>query len=132
MSKKFLKKIIAQSPQDLQMISAICSGAKVKLSEIKFLRKNKIFLLFLKRKNKENEKPTETIDSIVKFEFIESTKSKNIDQADQNKVLELLAIDVFKKELNYEIMLLFFNNAFITLRSEIIECSLENIKKTND
>ena len=47
MEKKFLKKIIAQSPEDLRIISACCSGAKVKTSEIKYLPKNKIFLLSL-------------------------------------------------------------------------------------
>ena len=30
MDKKFLKKVIAQSPEDLQIISACCSEAKVK------------------------------------------------------------------------------------------------------
>ena len=34
MSKKFLKKIIAQSAKDLQLVSACCSEGKVKLSEI--------------------------------------------------------------------------------------------------
>ena len=43
MGKKFLKKIIAQSAEDLQIISACCSEAKVNISEIKFLPSNKIF-----------------------------------------------------------------------------------------
>ena len=34
MDKKFLKKIIAQSPEDLQMISACCSEGKAKISDI--------------------------------------------------------------------------------------------------
>ena len=45
MDKKFLKKIIAQSPEDLQMISACCSEGKVKISDIKYLPSNKIFLI---------------------------------------------------------------------------------------
>ena len=55
MDKKFFKKIIAQSPEDLQIISACCSEAKVKTSEIKYLPSNKIFLLSLVRFDKENE-----------------------------------------------------------------------------
>ena len=35
MVKKYLKKIIAQSPQDLQVISACCEGGKIKIDEIK-------------------------------------------------------------------------------------------------
>ena len=42
MGKKFLKKIIAQSPEDLQIISAYSQGAKIKLRDIKYLSSNKI------------------------------------------------------------------------------------------
>ena len=77
MDKKFFKKIIAQSPEDLQIISACCSEAKVKTSEIKFLPSNKIFLLSLLRFDKENENNKKSIYSIIKFEFIEFSKSKN-------------------------------------------------------
>ena len=45
MDKKFLKKIIAQSQEDLQIISALCSEAKVKINNIKYLPSNKIFLM---------------------------------------------------------------------------------------
>ena len=48
-------------------------------------------------------------------------KSKNINQNNNRGVLELLAIDLFKVGQNYEITLLFQNNAFITLFTEILE-----------
>lgn len=129
MDKKYLKKIIAQSPLDLNMISACCSEAKLKLSDIKYLPKNKLFLISIERLNKEIENKSEKINSIIKFEFIESSKSKNIDQSNQEIILELLAIDLVKKNQNYEIILLFSNNAFITLSAEIIEVTLEDQKK---
>ena len=132
MDKKFFKKIIAQSPEDLQIISACCSEAKVKTSEIKFLPSNKIFLLSLLRFNKENENNKKSIHSIIKFEFIESTKSKNIDQKSPKILMELIAIDVFKKELNFEITLLFSKNRIITLSSEVIEVTLEDQKLKDD
>ena len=129
MDKKYLKKIIAQSPLDLKMISACCSEAKLKLSDIKYLPKNKLFLISIERLNKEIENKGEKINSIIKFEFIESSKSKNIEQSKQEIILELLAIDLVKKNQNYEIILLFSNNAFITLGAEIIEVTLEDQKK---
>jgi len=43
MDKKFLKKIIAQSQEDLQIISACCSGAKLKTNDIKYLSSIKFF-----------------------------------------------------------------------------------------
>ena len=129
MDKKFLKKIIAQSPEDLQIISAFCSEAQVKISEIKYLPSNKIFLLSLLRIDRENQKNKNLIKSIIKFEFIESSKSKNISQNNHNISLELLAIDIFKREHNFEIILLFSKNRFITLTSEICEVTLEDMEK---
>ena len=132
MAKKFLKKIIAQSPEDLQIISACCSEAKVKTSDIKYLPFNKIFLLSILRFSKETENTKKQINSILKFEFIETSKSKNIDQKDSDLVLELLAIDLFKKGQNYEITLLFSKNRIITLNAEVIEVVLEDQKIIND
>ena len=132
MDKKFLKKIIAQSPEDLQVISACCSEAKVNTSEIKYLPSNKIFLLSILRIDKENENNKNLINSIIKFEFIESSKSKNIDQNNPNLLLELLAIDIFKRDHNFEITLLFSKNRFITLTTEVIEVTLEDQKLEDD
>ena len=131
MGKKFLKKIIAQNSKDLQFISACCSEGKVKVDEIKFLKKNKLFLLSIERLNKENNK-NKKIKSICKFEFVDNVKSKNIDQNDKNNILKLLAIDLFKVKENFEITLLFNNNAFITLSTEVLEITLEDQNKIND
>jgi hypothetical protein len=132
MDKKFLKKIIAQSQKDLQIISACCSGAKLKTNDIKYLSSNKIFLLSISRLNKEAEDKKRIINSIIKFDFIESSKSKNIDQNDLDSILELFAINVFKREHNFEITLLFSKNRIITLTAEAIEVTLEDQKFIND
>ena len=127
----FLKKVIAQSPDDLQIISAICAESKVKISNIKYLPTTKIFLLSVLRMDKEttNGKP---INSVVKFEFIESSKSKNIDQSNTDLTLEFLAIDIFKKKENFEIVLLFSKNGIITLSTEVVDVTLEDQKIKND
>ena len=129
--KKYLAKIIAKDPNGLQVISACCSDGKIKADEIKFLKKNKLFLLSIERLNKEKDK-NKKIKSICKFEFIDGVKSKNIDQNDKNSILELLAIDLFKVKENFEITLLFKNNAFITLFTEVLEITLEDQNKLND
>ena len=126
MQKRYLKKIIAQNKEDLQIISALCSGSKILQSEIKFLRENRVFLLPLQRDNKEQEKSEKKINSIIKFDYIYRSKSKNIDQKFKNNVLELLTIEIFKKDNNFEIILLFSNNAAINLIAEVIEVSLED------
>ena len=132
MAEKFLKKIIAQNQDDLRVISALCSGAKIKQTEIRFLKENKIFLISLERENKEKINSKDKINSILKFEFIETSKSKNIDQNSEDNVLELLAIESYKKENDNEIVLLFSNNGIINLFCEIIECTLEDVKVADD
>ena len=132
MNKKFLKKIIAHSSEDLKLISACCSEGRVKTGNIKYLPKNKIFLLFIDRLLKEEENNKDRVSSIIKFEYIYSSKSKNINQKNMDLTIELLAIDIFKKDHNYEIILLFSNNGFITLNAEIIDVVLEDQKNTYD
>ena len=129
MIKRYLAKIIAKDSQGLQLISACCAGAKVKITEIKYLLKNKIFLLSLERLSKESDNNNLKINSICKFEFIDNVKSKNVNQNDLNLVLELFTIDLLKNKENYEINLIFSNNAYITLSTEIVEVTLEDQNK---
>ena len=132
MENQYLKKIIAQSPDDLNVISACCSEGRVNIKDVKYLASNKIFLMSILRLSKEEENKNKQINSIIKFEFINSSKSKNIDQNDTNLTLELLAIDIFKKEENFEITMLFSKNRIITLAAEVIEVTLEDQKIAND
>ena len=124
MGKQFLKKITCQSPEDLPYISALVSEGKIKLSELKYLPKNKIFLFLVERLNKEDTESKKKINSIVKFSCINFTKSKNFKFSDKDEIFELLAIDLLKKDHNYEIVLLFSNNRFITLNAEVIDIEL--------
>jgi hypothetical protein len=126
MKKKYLAKIIAKDNDGLQMISAFCAEAKVNISEIKYLPKTKIFLLSLKRLNKENDKEEMELNSICKFEYVDHVRSKNINQNNKELVLELLTIDLLKNNNNYEISLIFLNNRYITLSTEIIEVTLDD------
>ena len=100
-----------------------------------YLLKENINLQYSKsliRDNKEKADSKEKINSIIKFEFIEESKSKNIDQNNEESILELLAVETYKKENNYEIILLFSNNGIINLFCEIIDCTLEDVKIRND
>ena len=132
MENQYLKKIIAQSPEDLNIISACCSEGRVNIKDVKYLASNKIFLMSILRLSKEEENKNKQINSIIKFEFINSSKSMNIDQKDPNLSLELLTIDIFKKEQNFEIIMLFSKNRIITLSAEVIEVTLEDQKLEND
>ncbi|WP_440690992.1 DUF2948 family protein [Candidatus Pelagibacter sp. HIMB1782] len=123
---KYLAKIIATDKEGLQMISACSSGAKVKVSDIKYLESNKVFLLSIERIKLENENEDKKVNSICRFDFVDKVKSKNIDQSNQELVLELVGIDYLKNNDVYEINLFFSNNAHIALTAETIEAILED------
>ena len=131
MSKKYLAKILARDLNGLNLISLYCHKSILKVSDIKFLKKNKIFLLSLQR-NLIKAKNKNKVLSICKFEFIDQARSKNIIQYSSKKNLSLLAIDTIKTKKGFEFNLLFSNNGFITLCSEIIEVTLEDLKEIKD
>ena len=123
---KYLSKIIAMDQEGLQMISACSSGAKVKVSDIKYLESNKVFLLSIERTKIETNQENKKINSICRFDFVDAVKSKNIDQSNQELVLELIAIDYLKNNDDYEINLIFDKNAHIVLNADVIEARLED------
>jgi hypothetical protein len=129
MEKKYLSKIIANDNEGLQMISACCAGAEIKVDDIKYLKKNKVFLLSLKRSKIETDNKNKKVNSICKFDFVDRVKSKNITQKEPNKKLELMAIDYLKNNDNYEINLIFTKNEYIILSTEIIEVTLDDQTK---
>ena len=126
MDKKYLAKIIATDNEGLQMISACCSGAKVKISDIKFLKSNKIFLLSVERTKVESGEEYKKVNSICKFDFVDRVKSKNIDQKNKDFLLELIGINYLKNKDDHEINLIFNNNSYISLTTDTIEVRLED------
>ena len=132
MEKKYLAKIIANDQEGLQMISACSAGAKVNVLDIKYLASNKVFLLSIERTKVETGQDNKKINSICRFDFVDKVKSKNIDQSNQELVLELIGIDYLKNNTDYEISLIFSNNAHIALTTETIEVRLEDQNEIKD
>ena len=132
MDKKYLAQIIATDSEGLQIISACTSGAKIKVADIKYLASNKVFLLSIERTKIETNNEDKKVYSICRFDFISSVKSKNIDQKNNELTLELIAIDHLKNKDDYEINLIFNNNAHIALTTETIEVRLEDQNEIKD
>ncbi|MDA9644706.1 DUF2948 family protein [Candidatus Pelagibacter sp.] len=126
MDKKYLAQIIATDNEGLQMISACTAGAKVKVADIKYLASNKVFLLSIERTKIETDQEEKKINSVCRFDCVDKVKSKNIDQKNDDLALDLIAIDYLKNKDDYEINLIFDNNAYIALTTETIEVRLED------
>ena len=129
---KYLAKIIASDQESLQMISACSSGAKVRVSDIKYLASNKVFLISIERTKIETDQEDKKINSICRFDFVDKVRSKNINQKNDQLILELIAIDFLKNKDDYEISLIFSNNAHIALTTETIEVRLEDQNEIKD
>ena len=123
---KYLAKIIANDQEGLQMISACISGSTTKVSDIKYLASSKVFLISVERTKVESDQINKKISSICRFDFVDNVKSKNIDQFNEDKTLDLIGIDYLKNNDDYEINLIFNNNKHIVLNTETIEVRLED------
>ena len=129
---EYRPQIIASDLDGLQVVSACSTGAKVRVSDIKFLLSNKVFLLSIERTKIETNQEDKRINSILRFENVLKVKSKNIDQNNKELVIELMAIDYLKNNNDYEINLLFENNVHISLVVEALEILLEDQNEIKD
>ena len=125
-TKKYLAQIIATDNEGLAMISACSAGAIVKVSDMKYLGTNKVFILSMVRAKIEKDQKDKKVNSICRFDFVDKVKSKNIDQNNDKIKLELIGIDYLRNKDNFEINLIFQNNAHIVLTTETIEVRLED------
>ena len=123
---EYRPQIIASDLDGLQVVSACSAGAKVRVSDIKFLLSNKVFLLSIERTKIETNQEDKRINSILRFDNVLKVKSKNIDQNNKELVIELIAIDYLKNNNDYEINLMFENNVHISLVVEALEILLED------
>ena len=125
-------KLIGKNIEDLKTISAYSQDSIVKIKDIVYLKKNKIFILMLSRFMWEDlEKGVfrnyKRIKSVLKFNFIENVLAKNINQQQKNRNLELLAIKSNYNQNNlYDTSLIFSGNNIILLKSEEIDVMLDD------
>ena len=126
-------KLIGKNIEDLKTISAYCQDSIVKIKDLAFLKKNKIFIMMLSRFMWEDiEKgvfrQNKRIRCAIKFEGILKVKSRKINQKNRNKRLECLTIncnEILSK--NYEINFFFAGGSIITLISESIEVVMNDL-----
>ena len=131
MSYKNLK-LLANSEEDLRVISAHLQDSITQVKNIAHLKKNRIFLIQFNRFMWEDiEKgvfrKNRRIQSVLKFDNILDVFSKNINQKKSERFLDFLAIETkCLSDKSYQIKLNFAGGILIKLNAEIIECFLED------
>jgi len=125
-------KLYGKNLEDLRTISAYLQDSIVKINELVFLKKNQIFLMMVKRFMWEDiEKGLfrnpKRINSVIKFNNVLRVISKNINQLNKNRILELLTIEAKSlSDLNCEISLIFSGASTITITTEDIDIILDD------
>ena len=128
-------KLIGKNQEDLKVISAYLQDSIAVIRDIVFLEKNKTFIMIVNRFMWEDVEKgvfrvNKRIRCAIKFEDVVQVKSQNINQKNKNKLLECLAIKCNQlPNQNSEINIFFAGDGIITLISETIEVSLNDLGK---
>ncbi len=125
-------KLIAQTEEDLRVLSAHLQDSIASTKEMANLKKNRIFLMQLNRFMWEDVekgvfRKNKRIRTILKFENVLNVTSKNINQKKDNKFLDFLAIESnVLADKSYEIKLIFSGDSIIKIEAEVIDVTLDD------
>jgi len=125
-------KLIANSDEDLRVISAHLQDSIVYTSDIANLKKNRIFLMQLNRFMWEDVekgvfRKNKRIRTILKFENVIRVLSKGINQRKRSRFLDFLAMESnLSVDKTYEIKIIFSGDAIIKLNTEVIDVVLDD------
>ena len=131
MSYKNLR-LLANSEEDLKVISAHLQDSITQVKNIAHLKKNRMFLIQFNRFMWEDVEKgvfgkNRRMQSVLKFDNILDVFSMNINQKKKDRFLDFLAIETkCLSDKSYEIKLNFAGDILIKLNAEIIECFLED------
>ena len=132
MKEKNLK-LIANSDEDLRVISAHLQDSITQVKNIVHLKKNRIFLIQFNRFMWEDVekgvfRKSRRVQSVLKLDNILGVYSKNLNQKKKDRFLDFLAIESkFLSDKSYEIKLNFAGDILIKINAEVIECFLEDL-----
>ena len=132
MSDKNLK-LNATSDEDLRVISAHLQDSIVQVKNIVHLKKNRILLIQFNRFMWEDVergvfRKNKRVLSILKLDNVAGVYSKNLNQKNQERFLDFLAIETkLLSDKSYEIKLNFAGGILIKINVEVIECFLEDL-----
>ena len=125
-------KLIANSDEDLRVISAHLQDAIVHTSDIANLKKNRIFLMQLNRFMWEDVekgvfRKNKRIRTILKFENVISVVSKGINQKKRPRFLDFLTMESsLLANKTYEIKLIYSGDGIIKVNTEVIDVVLDD------
>lgn len=128
-------KLIGKNEEDLKIISAYLQDSVVIAKNILFLKKNRTFIMILNRFMWEDAekgvfRQNKRIRCAIKFEEVIKVKSKNINQKNDDKPLEYLAIkSSLISDSLFKTKIFFSGGGIITITSEVIDVLMNDLGK---
>ena len=123
-------KLNAIDSDELKIIATVLQDGLIEVNDVKYLPSIRTFIVMITRfmwEEKIVNKTNNRTKAVLVFEDVLAVHSKNIDQMDKDKVLELLTFNFYyNKSKNIEIELLFNNDATIKLETEVVQAKLED------
>lgn len=126
-------KLIAMDFEDLQILSAYCQDAVLKVGNLKFLTEEKRFILEMNRFVWEGADSRRSIPerrrAVMHFERVHAVSSIGIDLGAKETVLALLAVRFETRDAPQGVIeLVFSGESIIRLTVECIEAQLADMK----
>ncbi len=123
-------KLNAIDTEELKIISTVLQDGLIEVNDVKYLSSIRTFVVMITRfmwEEKIINKTNNRTKAVLVFENVLAVHSRNIDQMDKDKVLELLTFNFYhNKAKNIEIELLFNSEATIKLETEVVQAKLED------
>jgi hypothetical protein len=123
-------KLNAIDTEELKIIATVLQDGLIEVNDVKYLPSIRTFIAMITRfmwEEKIVNKTNNRTKAVLVFEDVLAVHSKNIDQMNKAKVLELLTFNFYyNKSKNIEIELLFNNDATIKLETELVQAKLED------
>ena len=123
-------KLNAIDTEELKIIATVLQDGLIEVSDVKYLPSIRTFIVMITRfmwEEKIVNKTNNRTKAVLVFEDVLAVHSRNIDQMNKTKVLELLTFNFYyNKSKNVEIELLFNNDATIKLETEVVQAKLED------
>ena len=130
-------RLIAQSPDDLQVLAALVQDAVFPITEMTYSKRQHRFALLLNRFRWEDKaaaelegRPFERVRSLLVFDDVLGVRSQGIDRGDKDTILSLLGITFSPAEEGSGVVeLILAGDGTVALQMEALEVTLTDVSR---
>lgn len=130
-------RLMAQAPEDLQVLAALVQDAVFPITEMTFSRRQHRFAVLLNRfrwedqpANRRGGRDFERVRSLMVFDTVLGVRTQGIDRADKDTILSLLSVAFVPGEQGAGVVeLVLAGDGMIALQVEALEVTLTDVSR---